>query len=415
MAQELRKGPSGPDADLTSSDIANASEVPGATVTEALDELAGGGGVGTLATFWVDPNTAVPSDDQDGSQSAPFDSVADGFTAMAAAAAASDSVIRGALLLADGVYSDEAISWSASEQPNLVSVALVGLGQPVLTGQWSIDGDGAEETLTFHLYNLGNDAAAGVEIPSAAECEIFASNCWIGAVSGGTDDNVTLSIFGGALLDDITVEDFRAKSATIGSVTASSNSSRGLPRVIINQCSLNGNVTGDTIQIRNCTFDSIGGTLTGTCEIDRQSYQNALRTPGVATTFSSVNLTDVPFSAQQTAYTPAGGSSNVLTVAPAGVPGVYLVGAAAVVTTAAGASGAIAPTFSFTAPTLGATSVSGEFTTILATGALEFPPFTIVSDGSAPITCQFAANAIDGSPVVALYGMAQLVALIPAS
>jgi hypothetical protein len=49
VADELRKSPSGPLADLDSDDILNESLVPGATVTDALDALAGGGGGGDWA------------------------------------------------------------------------------------------------------------------------------------------------------------------------------------------------------------------------------------------------------------------------------------------------------------------------------------------------------------------------------
>jgi hypothetical protein len=39
MTRELRKGPTGPVADLTSSDIENVSGAPGETVSDVLDAL----------------------------------------------------------------------------------------------------------------------------------------------------------------------------------------------------------------------------------------------------------------------------------------------------------------------------------------------------------------------------------------
>lgn len=123
------------------------------------------------------------------------------------------------------------------------------------------------------------------------------------------------------------------------------------------------------------------------------------------------------------APTVAGQTSNVLTVLPAShTAGLYLVTLQPVVRTVAGGGTYFQTTVSFTAPTLGATTITtsnnaGSNPLLTATGVPQVGSnastprpactFSIVSDGSAAVTVQATLQgATPGTPVIDLYASA---------
>lgn len=99
---------------LTSDQITNLSSVPGTTVSDALDNLAGGGGDLTNLpnTVWVAAGTTVDPGDQTGNIEAPFSTLAAGIAALAALASNAEKV----LVVMPGDYDGEAaVSWDASQ------------------------------------------------------------------------------------------------------------------------------------------------------------------------------------------------------------------------------------------------------------------------------------------------------------
>lgn len=113
MSNELRKGPSGPQAAITSDQVQNLSGVAGANVTEALNNAGGGGGtlVNLYNTVWVDKNTTVAIADQTGNIEAPFSTLAGARTALLALANDDPAM----LYIMPGDYSAEAqFAWDSS-------------------------------------------------------------------------------------------------------------------------------------------------------------------------------------------------------------------------------------------------------------------------------------------------------------
>lgn len=124
----------------------------------------------------------------------------------------------------------------------------------------------------------------------------------------------------------------------------------------------------------------------------------------------------------QIGWSPAsGGSSNTLTLQPAGhAPGLYLICPVTVIRTTATGT-ALSASLSWNSPTFGAEAKSpfasiswGNSGTVQAsTGTAGQPAraYPIISDGSAAITIVWNAGSFTGGPPVAdLYAMAQLLA-----
>ena len=114
----------------------------------------------------------------------------------------------------------------------------------------------------------------------------------------------------------------------------------------------------------------------------------------------------------QIGYVPATGNvSGVLTLLAAGhAPGIYLISAVSVVRVAS-INGDIRSSWSFSAPSLGATSVLGTNATLIVPGVNSLNANHVVSDGVNAITLRWSAvGVISGGQPVDLYGSALLVA-----
>lgn len=285
-----------------------------------LEEDSGGTVEPIPGTYWVDPLTTAPVDEQTGAISAPFASVLQGFNALVAFAAARGSYTAGTLILCDGPYSEETfptITWDISVTPFLRWINLIGFGNAYGTSAWVVTGDGDETVL--NVVNLTNpfgaaltfnaisgfvrlrlrDSSVGIiegqPIVTMIDSQGFDSISCIAltALNGdcsGVSVTATNAIeSNNCQLGDIQTDDtVLLRNAVAGNITAGSNvtlESSELPN--------NGLTAGGNVIIRQSIVNGNISCPTGSLTIDSESYaylSAAARTLDVA----SVVLEDPP-------------------------------------------------------------------------------------------------------------------------
>ncbi len=423
---------------LDSGDIANASGVAGASVTNALNTLAGltAPFAPLSALLWVDKGTAVPTPSQTGSIAAPNKTVQGGVDASPSTGAA--------LFIVGSDYSAEAVSVvGASKRMAFLgtdaTAALIGSITAAATfrcervvvtnalsssdGMELVDSSaGGSVTTTNDLFVLGHTALGADNSLGSIGGAVVVGGLLTAAnwfFSSTVDCAAVMTADGCTFLGPVT-----AAGATLSDCTVFST----LDLIDLNfavDCIFGSAVTctGSAI-IQGCTFSG-NLTVTGVLNIDSYSYLQAVRA-GHTITAGTLNIVDavVGPTQSQLAWNPAiSVNSNVLTVLPANhPPGIYSINVAMVLQALATLSwsnatgnlsvnGVSAPLRSINTSVLINGGVTGR-NLFAGSGTAEqaaVGPITVFSAGVNAVTFQMTTVGTTGTPSIDLYASASLV------
>lgn len=222
-----------------------------------LVEPTSGGSVAPIpGTYWIDPFTAVPLADQDGSASAPFATVLQAFNTLVAYAADREAYTAGTMILCDGPYSEEefpTITWNVGVTPFLRWINLIGFGNAFGTSAWVVTGDGDETTL--NVINLSGAFGPALSFNAISGfVSLRLHNSWIHTIEGeGLITAVDSRCFEAIACTAFTGTNCNLNGAIITAVN----------QVILDNCDVQSVVGSDLVTIRNSrvgdTLETTGG------------------------------------------------------------------------------------------------------------------------------------------------------------
>lgn len=356
--------------------------------------------------LFVDPDTAVPTPQQNGSIGQPFATVQQAVDTLSGRG-------NGTILLSPGIYPAEAVTAS------FISLTLFGLGS---TNGAQADLGSVSITTDFPLavLNLGNLGAITSTSSvlfrdtfsnNAVQADTFVmydSSCGTITITGTADAFNSTFIDGGsaaritargsALLTAGTSYFFTSGGGEMWDCDVFADLLATSPT--FRECNLSGAFTGSTFTAYTSRLQGGSVNVTDQIALDQSTYQSALPASWVAT--NSINIVDAPWSPEgfQIGWNAAVVSSAFdVQIAGQHPPGLYLVYAPLVVRTVA-AAGTATRTITWNAPTIGAQShvTAGFLLTTLGTKAQDV--VAVASDGSAGIRVQYTPVGLAGGPPV---------------